>query len=128
MWYLPHNTYDSTGSLTRPYKFALLKPMLIVLTTLPNAEEAEILAGLIVERKLAACVQIMPQMTSIYFWEGEIKNETEHLLTIKTLPEKYDELEAFIKANHSYRVPEITAVRCERMLEPYFDWMKNYLT
>ena len=101
--------------------------VLVVLTTVSSNEEAEALARQIVGEKLAACVQILPKMTSVYFWEGEIRSEAEHLLLIKTLPKKYDELEAFIKANHSYDVPEIVAIRSERVSEQYLDWIKEYL-
>ena len=101
------------------------KSVLIVLTTTSDAGEAETLAGKLVAAKLAACVQIMPPMTSVYFWEGKIRNEAEHLLVIKTLPETFDELEAFIKANHSYSVPEIVAIRAERVSEDYLGWMKK---
>ncbi len=61
--------------------------MYIVLTTVPNIEEAETLAQKIVAEKLAACVQVLPQMKSFYFWAGEIRADGEHLLLIKTLPE-----------------------------------------
>jgi len=61
--------------------------MLVVLTTCPAAEAAEALAEQIVEARLAACVQVLPQMTSIYVWEGEIQKEGEVLLLIKTLPD-----------------------------------------
>ena len=86
------------------------------------------MARQIVGSKLAACVHILPRMTSVYFWEGEVRSEAEYLLLIKTLPEKYDELEAFIKANHSYSVPEIVAVQSERVSEQYLDWIKEYLS
>ena len=101
--------------------------MLIVFTTTPNTEEAESLARKIVEAKLAACVQVLPQMKSFYFWENEIQTDSEHLLLIKTLEEKFDELEKFIKANHSYDVPEIVAVSSEKVSGDYLDWMKQYL-
>lgn len=101
--------------------------MLIVLTTTPTSTEGEALAAKIVAAKLAACVQIMPQMTSIYVWEGEMKKESEHLLLIKTLPEKYDDLEAFIKANHSYTLPEITAINDERISHEYARWLAGVL-
>ena len=100
--------------------------MIIVLTTTPNAEEAESLARKIVEARLAACVQILPQMKSVYFWENRIQTDSEHLLLIKTLAEKYAELEKFIKANHSYDVPEIAAVSSEKVSESYLNWMENY--
>ena len=98
-------------------------PALVVLTTVSSNEEAETLARRIVSEKLAACVQIMPRMTSVYLWEGEVRSEAEHLLVIKTLPRKYDELEAFIKSNHSYSVPEIVAIAAENVSEQYLDWM-----
>ena len=101
--------------------------MLIVLTTTPNSAEAEFLAEKIVAAKLAACVQIIPQMTSIYIWKGKIQKGSEHLLLIKTLPEKYDELEAFIKANHSYTLPEITAIDIDRTSDEYARWMEDVL-
>lgn len=101
--------------------------MIVVLTTAPNIEEAEILAEKIVAARLAACVQILPEMKSVYFWEGAVQNEPEHLLLIKTLPEKFDALEKFIQTNHSYSVPEIVALAAEKVSESYLDWIKNYL-
>ncbi len=101
--------------------------MLIVFTTTPNVEEAETLARKIVEAKLAACVQVLPPMKSFYFWENEIQTDTEHLILIKTLEEKYDELEKFIKSNHSYDVPEIVAVSSEKVSGDYLNWLKEYL-
>ena len=101
--------------------------MLIVLTTTPSAEEAEILATKIIGEKLAACVQVLPPMKSFYFWEDAVQAETEHLLLIKTLAEKYDALETFIQANHSYDVPEIVAFRAENVSAKYLSWIKDYL-
>lgn len=99
--------------------------MLIVLTTTPNTEEAESLAQKIVESRLAACVQILPQITSIYLWENAIQKDAEHLLLIKTLPEKFEELKEFINLNHSYDVPEIVALAADKVSEGYLSWMKN---
>jgi periplasmic divalent cation tolerance protein len=100
---------------------------IVVLTTTPSTEEAETLARKIVEAKLAACVQILPPVKSFYFWENQIQADSEQLLLIKTLAEKYDELEKFIQANHSYDVPEIVALAAENVSENYFDWVKDYL-
>ncbi len=102
--------------------------MLIVLTTTPNIAEAESLAEKIVEAKLAACVQILAQMTSIYVWESKLQKEAEHLLLIKTLPVKWDELHNFITANHSYDVPEIVAIDSEKVSVPYQTWLTDVLT
>ncbi len=79
--------------------------MLIVLTTAPTSDEADALAEKIVAAGLAACVQILPQMTSVYMWEGKLQKEPEHLLLIKTLPDKYEGLERFVTANHSLHCP-----------------------
>lgn len=101
--------------------------MLIVLTTCPSQLEAETLAGAIVNARLAACVQILPQMTSIYMWEGKVQREAEHLLLIKTLPEKWTELETLIAKEHSYSVPEIVALDAERISGPYAEWLDSVL-
>lgn len=101
--------------------------MLIVLTTTPSEREALELAAKIANAKLAACVQVLPQMTSVYFWEDKLQREAEHLLLIKTLPEKYDELEKFIKANHSYSVPEIVALSAKEVSSSYLAWMTDNL-
>lgn len=102
--------------------------MMIVLTSILNTDEAEALAEGIVTARLAACVQILPQMTSVYVWEGKLQKEPEHLLLIKTLPEKYDALHAFIIANHSYTVPEIVAINAAEVSEPYLSWLRGILT
>lgn len=101
--------------------------MLIVLTTTPNLEEAESLAQKIVEAKLAACVQILPQMKSFYLWDGEVQNDAEYLLLIKTLSEKFIILESFIQGNHSYEVPEIVAISAEKVSKNYLNWMMESL-
>lgn len=101
--------------------------MLIVFTTAPTTEEAESLAKAIVERKLAACVQVLPAMTSFYFWEGEVQRDPEHLLLIKTTDSAYGSLEAFILENHSYDDPEIVAVEALKVSEGYLDWLEEYV-
>ena len=102
--------------------------MLIVLITTPTASEAQDIAKKIVTAKLAACVQVLPPMTSYYYWEGEVQNDSEHLLLIKTLDDKYEALERFILENHSYEVPEIVAIKAERVSESYYGWLAAYLT
>lgn len=101
--------------------------MLIVLTTVPDRALANTLADSIVRERLAACVQILPKMTSVYFWEGEIRKEPEFLLLIKTLGSKFGELEEFIKAKHSYDVPEIVAFESSNTSGSYKAWLENYL-
>jgi uncharacterized protein involved in tolerance to divalent cations len=101
--------------------------MLVVLTTTPNAEEAERLARKIIGSKLAACVQVLPPMKSFYFWENEVRNDEENLLLIKTLDEKFDEVKDFIQKNHSYDVPEIVALKAEDVAESYLKWLTDFL-
>lgn len=101
--------------------------MLVVLTTTPTEEEAERLAQKIIGAKLAACVQILPQMKSFYFWENQVQNDSENLLLIKTLDEKFIKLKEFIEKNHSYDVPEIVALRAEDVSESYLKWLTEFL-
>lgn len=101
--------------------------MLIVLTTIDKFDQANVLAEAIVTAKLAACVQILSPMTSVYVWEGKLQKESEHLLLIKTLPEKWDELAAFITANHTYDVPEIIAIDAEKVSELYLNWINEVI-
>ena len=99
--------------------------MLLVLTTISTGEEAENLAETIMDKRLAACVQILPPMTSVYVWEGKLQRDSEHLLLIKTLEEKFDDLERFILENHRYDIPEIVAVKAEAVSERYLKWMTD---
>jgi periplasmic divalent cation tolerance protein len=96
---------------------------LIVLTTVEKSEDGERLARLLVEGELAACVQVLPEMTSIYRWENRIERAGERLLLIKTTRAAYQALEAAIKANHPYQTPEIVAVAIEAASPEYLAWM-----
>jgi periplasmic divalent cation tolerance protein len=101
--------------------------MIVVLATTPDRALANTLADKLVRERLAACVQILPQMTSVYFWEGEVKRDEEHLLLIKTREDKYVEIEEFIKQNHTYDVPEIVSLRPVRVSDDYRAWLDEYL-
>jgi periplasmic divalent cation tolerance protein len=98
------------------------------MTTLPAAEAAEALAEQIVEARLAACVQVLPPMTSIYVWEGEVQRETEYLLLIKTNDDKWDDVRDFITENHTYEVPEIVAIDAAHVSEPYNAWLEQVVS
>ncbi len=99
--------------------------MIIVMTTVSTASEGETLAEALVNAKLAACVQILPPMTSVYVWEGKLQKESEHLLLIKTLPGKYDALRELIVANHSYAIPEIVAIEADKVSGRYLSWINE---
>jgi periplasmic divalent cation tolerance protein len=96
---------------------------LVVLTTVAKADEGEQLANLIVESELAACVQILPPITSIYHWEGKLEKASETLLLIKTTRAAYPALEKLIKEKHSYLTPEIISLPVETGLKDYLDWL-----
>lgn len=98
--------------------------MLLVMTSVPTSESAS-LADAVIDSGLAGCVQIMPPMTSIFIWEGKVNREEESLLLIKTLPERYDELESLIREIHSYDVPEIAAVEMDRVSRDYASWLRE---
>lgn len=97
------------------------------MTAIDSEEKAEALAMGIVDARLAGCVQVLPPMASFFFWEGAVRREREWLLLIKTVEEKYGELEAHIVANHSYDVPEIAAIRAESVSHGYAKWLGDYL-
>ena len=101
--------------------------MIIILTTVPDRALANTLASKLVEERLAACVQILPQMTSVYYWDGEVQRDEGHLLLIKTQEDKYTEIEDFIKQNHTYDAPEIVSLRTVRVSDDYRTWLEGYL-
>ncbi len=96
---------------------------LLVITNLPNRAAAEKLADALVEKRLAACVNILSPCRSVYRWQGAVQREEEHPVLIKTTREAYAALEAQIRAQHPYELPEIIAVPIERGLPAYLDWV-----
>ena len=95
----------------------------IVLTTIGSKSEAEDLAWELVERKLAACVNIIEMQASIYRWKNEIKSEKEFLLLIKSTAAASEELIAAIRDLHPYEVPEYTELAIEKGSSKYLDWI-----
>ena len=96
---------------------------IIVFCTFPNLDEARAIAPILVEKKLAACCSIFPQITSYYTWESKIEESNEILMMIKTTRKCYDQLEKQIKMLHSYSVPEIISVDINRGSKAYLDWV-----
>jgi periplasmic divalent cation tolerance protein len=95
----------------------------VVLLTAPNREEAARLAEMLVGARLAACVQILPEMESIYRWEGEVRREPEYLLLVKTTAGRFGALELEVRALHSYDTPEIVALTVNEVSAPYLAWL-----
>ncbi|MCF7987786.1 MAG: divalent-cation tolerance protein CutA [Methylovulum sp.] len=100
----------------------------IVFCTCPDKDTAKKLAHLLVSKKLAACVNILPGMTSVYTWENQIESTQEHLLMIKTNKDHYAALETLLFKHHPYEVPEIIAVPIAHGLPEYLDWIDSCLS
>jgi len=100
--------------------------ILIVSITCATSAEAEALAHKLIELRLAACVQSQ-SVRSTYVWDGAVETASEVLLTAKTRADKWPALEAFVRASHSYEVPEIIATRAEQVSPPYADWLNEVL-
>jgi periplasmic divalent cation tolerance protein len=96
---------------------------LIVITNAPDRDVALKIARALIERKLAACVNILAECTSVYRWQGKLETATEVPLLIKTRAAIYPEVEAAIKSLHPYELPEIVAVPIERGLAAYLEWV-----
>ncbi|NVM43485.1 MAG: divalent-cation tolerance protein CutA [Candidatus Lokiarchaeota archaeon] len=97
----------------------------IFLVTVPNIEEGKKIANLLVESKLAACVNIIQNVISIYRWKGNIERENEMLLIIKTTEKKCDSIIQKVREIHSYSNPECVAFKIEKGSEKYLDWIKE---
>jgi periplasmic divalent cation tolerance protein len=100
---------------------------IVVLLTAANGEEAVRLADMLIGAHLAACVQILPEMESVYRWQGNIERQPEILLLAKTTRAKFDELEREVRALHSYEIPEIIALPIVAGSAPYLEWLRASL-
>jgi periplasmic divalent cation tolerance protein len=96
---------------------------IVVFMTAGNADEARRIAGHLVDARLAACVQILPEIESVYRWMGEVQREKEVLILVKTTAEKFAALEKSVRAIHSYETPEIVAVPASQISAPYRMWL-----
>lgn len=98
---------------------------LVVLITAPKEEDAAAMARALVEGRLAACVNIVRQIRSIYRWQGKIEDDQEVLMIAKTRRECFADLEKKVKELHSYTVPEIVALPIVAGYEDYLGWLKE---
>jgi periplasmic divalent cation tolerance protein len=96
---------------------------IVVLMTAGSREEAARLADIIVTARLAACVQILPEIESVYHWKGTVERAPEILLLAKTTKENFTALESAVRALHSYETPEIIALPITAASAPYLEWL-----
>lgn len=96
--------------------------MFVIFTTVSKPEDADKIANALIEKRLAACVQILPKMTSVYRWKGNVERDEEYLLLVKTVEENVKMIEAEFARVHPYETPEFVAVKAEYVAEPYLKW------
>ena len=101
---------------------------IVVLITAPTLEEARMLAKRLVETQLAACVQILPELESVYRWQGKVERQPEHLLLAKTTANRFAELEREVRAMHSYETPEIVSFPLTESSPDYLRWLRESVT
>ena len=97
----------------------------VVFVTVPSEKEGVFLGRTLVEQRLVACATLIPNVRSIFQWEGKISEERECLLVLKSRTEVYDALEAAVKAHHSYDVPEIVALPILQGSAEYLSWIRE---
>jgi len=97
--------------------------ILLVLTNCPDETSANAIALAVFEARLAACVNILPRVQSVYRWQGAVESASEIPLLIKTTADNYPALESAIRAEHPYDIPEIIALPVERGLPAYLNWV-----
>lgn len=101
---------------------------IVVITNLPDRAAALKLAQALVSNRLAACVNVLAECTSVYRWKGELESAVEIPVMIKTRADRYAEVEAAIRSLHPYELPEIVAVPVVRGFDEYLDWVAGETT
>ncbi len=101
---------------------------IVVFVTAGSMEEGAKVARTLVEEGLAACVNIVPTVRSIYRWKGEVCDEEEVLMVMKTREDLFERLKARVRGLHSYEIPEIIALPIKKGLKEYLEWMDDALS
>ena len=101
---------------------------IVIFVTVSSPEEGERIARRLLEDRLAACINILPHIRSFFSWEGKISDEEELLLIIKSERGLFADLAKAVKECHSYSVPEIVAVKADKVSDGYLAWMTDYLS
>lgn len=100
----------------------------VVLVTFPDKEAALAMAKILINEKLAACINILPEMQAVYSWKDELKVDSEVQMVIKTLTNKFEVLNERIAQLHSYEIAEIIALDIQQGNTPYLNWIKESLS
>jgi periplasmic divalent cation tolerance protein len=108
-------------------RFFFMTDKIVILCTCGSEQEGEKLALLLVERRLAACVNVLPGVRSHYRWQGAVESAHEVLLVIKTSRELFDEVRAALSGAHSYELPEVLALAIVDGAQDYLAWMDGNL-
>jgi periplasmic divalent cation tolerance protein len=101
---------------------------ILVFMTAPSVDEANLLADMLVDKRLAGCVQIMREMDSVYRWQGKVERQREVLLIAKTLSSRFAEIEREVVKLHSYETPEIVAIPLSAGSASYLEWLDASVT
>ena len=110
---------------SKSVKIHVMSNALVIFCTCPDEDVASRLANGLVETKLAACVNILPGIRSIYRWQGTVSDDSEVLLVIKSLVSRFEEVEAWLLEHHPYDVPEVLALPVERGSADYLAWIES---
>jgi len=105
-----------------------MEKYLVIMATACSRKEAENIAGILVRKKLAACVNVVPKVFSVFRWQGKVSEENEVMLLIKSRESLFKDIVSTIKENHSYKVPEIIAFEIAAGSEDYLNWLKESTT
>lgn len=100
-----------------------MSDVLLILSTFPNSEQARQIGTALVERQLAACVNLIPAVESIYRWHGKVESAAEILAIFKTTRAGFPAFQAALEEMHPYEVPEIIAISPEAIAAPYREWL-----
>lgn len=98
---------------------------ILIFCTINDLEKAKVISRVLVGEKLTACVNIIPKVTSIYFWNDEIVEDGEYLMIAKTKKDLFDEVKSMIIELHPYEVAEVISIDIKDGSKPYLDWIKN---
>ena len=100
----------------------MAKDVLVVLVTCPP-DKAQAIAVALVEERVAACVNVVPSLQSVYRWEGSVHNDGEALLIVKTAKDRFDALKQAVLKHHPYELPEVIALTVDQGHAPYLEWV-----